>query len=74
MIMASWSFKNGSVVSKQLGYAYIPQMCVELINEFNRDFFSPYINFHHSLFLPYSWYCFMTVQDYQVCGFPFSQE
>ena len=31
--------KNGSVVRKQLGYAYIPQRCAELINEFNRDFF-----------------------------------
>ena len=46
--------KNGSVVRKQLGYAYIPQRCAELINEFNRDFFNPYINFHHPCFFPVS--------------------
>ncbi|GAG24537.1 unnamed protein product, partial [marine sediment metagenome] len=44
--------KNGSVVQKQLGYAYIPQRCAELINEFNRDFFNPYINFHRPCFFP----------------------
>jgi len=46
--------KNGSVVRKQLGYAYIPQRCTELINEFNRDFFNPYINFHRPCFFPVS--------------------
>jgi len=44
--------KNGSVVRKQLGYAYIPQRCAELINEFDRDFFNPYINFHRPCFFP----------------------
>jgi len=44
--------KNGSVVRKQLGYAYIPQRCAEVINEFNRDFFNPYINFHRPCFFP----------------------
>ncbi len=44
--------KNGSVVRKQLGYGYIPQRCAELINEFNRDFFNPYINFHRPCFFP----------------------
>jgi len=44
--------KNGSVVRKQLGYAHIPQRCAELINEFNRDFFNPYINFHRPCFFP----------------------
>ena len=46
--------KNGSVVRKQLGYAYIPQSCAELINGFNRDFFNPYINFHRPCFFPVS--------------------
>jgi len=46
--------KNGSVVRKQLGYAYIPQRCAELINEFNRGFFNPYINFHRPCFFPVS--------------------
>lgn len=42
--------KNGSVIRKQMGYAYIPQRCAEMINEFNRDFFNPYINFHRPCF------------------------
>ena len=46
--------KNGSVVRKQLGYAYIPQSCAELLNGFNRDFFNPYINFHRPCFFPVS--------------------
>jgi hypothetical protein len=46
--------KNGSVVRKHLGYAYIPQRCAELINEFNRGFFNPYINFHRPCFFPVS--------------------
>jgi len=44
--------KNGSVVRKQLGYAYIPQSCAAMINRFNRDFFNPYINFHRPCFFP----------------------
>ena len=44
--------KNGSVVRKQLGYAYIPQRCAELINEYNRDFLNPYVNFHRPCFFP----------------------
>jgi transposase InsO family protein len=46
--------KNGSVIRKQLGYVYIPQRSAELINEFNRDFFNPYINFHRPCFFPVS--------------------
>ena len=46
--------KNGSVVRKQLGYAYIPQRSAELINEFNRSFFNPYINFPRPCFFPVS--------------------
>jgi len=44
--------KNGSVIRKQLGYTYIPQKCAEMINEFNREFFNPYINFHRPCFFP----------------------
>jgi transposase InsO family protein len=44
--------KNGSVIRKQLGYAYIPQGCAELINQFNKDFFNLYINFHRPCFFP----------------------
>jgi hypothetical protein len=46
--------KNDSVVRKQLGYAYIPQRCAELINEFNRDYSNPYINFHRPCFFSVS--------------------
>jgi len=46
--------KNGSVVRKQLGYAYIPQRCAELIDGFSRDYFNPYINFHRPCFFPVS--------------------
>ncbi len=46
--------KNGSIVRKQLGYAYIPQVCAELINEYNRAFLNPYVNFHRPCFFPVS--------------------
>jgi len=46
--------KNGSVVRKNLGYAYIPQACAELINGYNKEFLNPYINFHRPCFLPVS--------------------
>ena len=44
--------KNGSVVRKNLGYAYIPQACAELVNEYNKEFLNPYINFHRPCFFP----------------------
>jgi len=46
--------KNGSVVRKQLGYAHIPQACAELINEYNRGFLNPYVNYHRPCFFPLS--------------------
>ncbi len=46
--------KNGAVVHKQLRYAYISQRCAEAINEFNKDFFNPYINLHRPCFSPVS--------------------
>jgi transposase InsO family protein len=46
--------KNGSVIRKQLGYAHIPQRGADLINEFNREFFNPYINFHRPCFFAVS--------------------
>lgn len=38
--------KNGSIVRKHLGYVHIAQKWAPLINEFNRDHLTPYINFH----------------------------
>jgi len=46
--------KNGSVVRKHLGYAYIPQACAEALNRYNNDFLNPYINFHRPCFFPVS--------------------
>ncbi len=44
--------KNASIVRKQFGYAHIPQKHAALINQFNRDYLNPYINFHRPCFFP----------------------
>jgi len=46
--------KNGSVVRKQLGYAYIPQACADMLNQYNRDFLNVYVNFHRPCFFAVS--------------------
>jgi transposase InsO family protein len=46
--------KNGSVVRKNLGYAYIPQACAELLNGYHKDFLNPYVNFHRPCFFAVS--------------------
>ncbi|MFC1916782.1 integrase [Chloroflexota bacterium] len=46
--------KNGSVIRKNLGYAYIPQTCAELLNGYHKDYLNPYINFHRPCFFPVS--------------------
>jgi len=46
--------KNGSVVRKHLGYAYIPQACAEALNQYHSDFLNPYINFHRPCFFSVS--------------------
>jgi transposase InsO family protein len=46
--------KNGSVVRKHLGYAYIPQACAEALNQYSNDFLNPYINFHRPCFFSVS--------------------
>ena len=38
--------KNGSVIRKHFGYAYIPQRHAEKINKFLTTYMNPYINFH----------------------------
>lgn len=38
--------KNGSVIRKHFGYAYISQRHAEKINHFYRTYFNPYLNFH----------------------------
>lgn len=44
--------KNGAVVRKQFGYSHIPQRFAALINDFNRQYLNPYINFHRPCFFP----------------------
>ena len=46
--------KNGSVVRKHLGYAYIPQRCAEELNCYYGEYFNPYINFHRPCFFAIS--------------------
>jgi len=46
--------KNGSVVRKHLGYAYIPQACAEALNQYNSEFLNTYINFHRPCFFSVS--------------------
>jgi len=46
--------KNGSVVRKHLGYAYIPQACAEALNRYNGEFLNTYLNFHRPCFFPVS--------------------
>jgi len=44
--------KNCSVVRKILGYHHIPQQWAVMINEFNRDYLNPHINYHRPCFFP----------------------
>jgi transposase InsO family protein len=46
--------KNGSVLRKNLGYAYILQVCAELLNEYYKGYLNPYINLHRPCFFPVS--------------------
>ena len=38
--------KNGAIVRKYLGYAHITQKWAPIINEFNRTYLVPYLNYH----------------------------
>lgn len=38
--------KNGAIVRKYLGYFHIPQRWAPLINQFNKKYLIPYLNFH----------------------------
>jgi transposase InsO family protein len=44
--------KNGAVVRKHLGYGYIAAEHAEAINEFYREHFNPYLNFHRPCGVP----------------------
>lgn len=42
--------KNGSIIRKYLGYIHIPQKWAPTINEFNKQYLIPYINYHRPCF------------------------
>ncbi len=42
--------KNGAVIRKILGYAHIPQKYATEVNEFNRKYLTPYLNYHRPCF------------------------
>jgi transposase InsO family protein len=44
--------KNGAVVRKLFGHAHIPQRWASLINAFNQEHLTPYLNFHRPCFFP----------------------
>ncbi len=44
--------KNASIVRKQFGYTHIQQRWAGYLNDFNRDFLYPYINFHRPCLFP----------------------
>ncbi len=42
--------KNGAIIRKILGYAHIPQKYATEVNEFNRKYLTPYLNYHRPCF------------------------
>lgn len=44
--------KNGAVVRKHIGYGHIRAEYAEAINEFYREYFNPYLNFHRPCGVP----------------------
>jgi len=44
--------KNGSVIRKHFGYEHIPGNWAPQLNDFHRDHFNPYINFHRPCLFP----------------------
>ena len=44
--------KNGHIIRKQFGHGHIPQHCATQMNEFNRRYLNPHINYHRPCFFP----------------------
>ena len=44
--------KNGTIIRKHLRYDHIPGYWAPQLNEFHREYFNPYINFHRPCFFP----------------------
>jgi Integrase core domain len=44
--------KNGSIIRKVLGYIHIAQKHAELMNQFNKTYWVPYLNYHRPCYFP----------------------
>lgn len=44
--------KNASIVRKIYGYTHISQDCADELNDFNRDYLIPFINYHRPCYFP----------------------
>jgi hypothetical protein len=44
--------KNGHVIRKQFGHGHIPQHYAKQMNDFNRHYLNPHINYHRPCFFP----------------------
>lgn len=44
--------KNASVIRKTLGYQHIPQKYASHVNDFNKAYLNPHINYHRPCFFP----------------------
>lgn len=44
--------KNASVIRKHLGYDHLPGQWAPQLNDFHRDYFNPYLNFHRPCLFP----------------------
>ena len=44
--------KNGTVIRKHFGYSHIPGKWAQQLNDFHREYFNPYINFHRPCLFP----------------------
>lgn len=44
--------KNGSIIRKHMGYHYVPRQYAPRINQFYREHFMPYLNFHRPCAFP----------------------
>jgi hypothetical protein len=50
-MIAPW-WNNGAVVRKLFGNGHIPQCWAPLMNAFNQEHLTPYLNFHRPCFFP----------------------
>jgi len=44
--------KNGAIIRKHIGYAYIDAQHAEVMDQFHREYLNPYVNFHRPCAVP----------------------